>query len=188
MTLQQGDLKVILLGDSAVGKSKLLERYLMDQYEPVQLSTFALTLFRKTTVVDGTSLDIDFWDTAGQERFNKMHPAFYDKAHACVLVFDVTRKSTYQHLVNWYSELREFCEHIPCILVANKIDEDYKVTRKNFKFASQNDLPFFFVSAADGTNVVKALDEAVRCGLQYKQSGRKDFVGEVRDLLSNEIP
>lgn len=188
----------------------------MDQYEPVQLSTFALTLFRKTSVIDGESVDIgaslfqtlgvplsacrphrraspppatppiDFWDTAGQERFNKMHPAYYDKAHACVLVFDVTRKSTYQHLANWYSELREFCEHIPCILVANKIDEDYKVTRKNFKFASQNDLPFFFVSAADGTNVVKALDEAVRCALKHKQSGKKDFVEEVRDLLDKK--
>jgi Rab-like protein 2 len=115
-------------------------------------------------------------------------------------VFDVTRKVTYQHLSDWYGELRQYCENIPCILVANKIDVDYKVrttrphgmdpphgvslfgmigewrggticlsvrcesicmstvvqvTKKSFKFASQYDLPFFFVSAADGTNVVQ---------------------------------
>ncbi len=64
------DLKIILLGDSAVGKSKLIERYLMDEYNPRQLSTYALTLFRKEVKLDdegddGSSVVVDFWDTAG---------------------------------------------------------------------------------------------------------------------------
>jgi Rab-like protein 2 len=84
-----------------------------------------------------------------------MHPSYYYRAHCCILVFDVTRKITYTHLADWYKELREFCEGIPCVLVANKIDVDYNVTRKEFKFASKHNLPFFFVSAADGTNVTK---------------------------------
>ena len=99
-----------------------------------------------------------------------MHPSYYYRAHCCILVFDVTRKVTYQHLSDWYKELREHCENIPCVLVANKIDVDYnvrcfalrlftyclaQVTRKEFKFASKHNLPFFFVSAADGTNIVK---------------------------------
>merc|ERR1711988_1219321 len=81
--------KVILLGDSAVGKSKLVERFLMDGYQPQQLSTYALTLFRHNTELavgpDGErqKIAIDFWDTAGQERFNSMHPSYYFKAHAC---------------------------------------------------------------------------------------------------------
>jgi Rab-like protein 2 len=151
------DLKVILLGDSAVGKSKLVERYLMNEYNPRQLSTYALTLFRKEIVLEGSSIPttVDFWDTAGQESFNRMHPSYYHLAHCCILVFDVTRKMTYQHLTDWYRELREYCDGIPCVLVANKIDVDYNVTRKEFKFAKKHNLPFFFVSAADGTNVVK---------------------------------
>jgi Rab-like protein 2 len=56
-----------------------------------------------------------------------MHPSYYYRAHCCVLVFDVTRKITYQHLSDWYSELREYCSDIPCVLVANKIDVDYNV-------------------------------------------------------------
>ena len=98
---------------------------------------------------------LEIWDTAGQERFNFMHPIYYNQAHACILVFDVTRKPTYVHLKTWYKELRSYCPDIPCILVANKVDVDYLVTRKEFKFPSDHNLPFFFVSSADGTNVVK---------------------------------
>jgi small GTP-binding protein len=123
------DLKIILLGDSAVGKSKLIERYLMDEYNPRQLSTYALTLFRKEVKLEsGESSVVDFWDTAGQEAFNRMHPSYYYRAHCCILLFDVTRKVTYQHLADWYKELREYCENIPVVLVANKIDVDYNVS------------------------------------------------------------
>ena len=83
----EADLKIILLGDFAVGKSKLVERFLMDDYEPRQLSTYALTVFRYETTVDNEKIKIDFWDTAGQERFESMHPSYYYRAHACILVF-----------------------------------------------------------------------------------------------------
>jgi Rab-like protein 2 len=127
--LPDPDLKIILLGDSAVGKSKLVERFLMDEYNPRQLSTYALTLFRKhVDLENGESVLVDFWDTAGQESFNQMHPSYYYRAHCCVLVFDVTRKITYQHLTDWYKEFREFCPDVPCVLVANKIDVDYNVS------------------------------------------------------------
>merc|ERR1711903_379571 len=74
--------------------TKLVERFLMDEYNPQQLSTYALTMFRKNLDIDGKNVKVDIWDTAGQERFNKMHPAYYHKAHACILCFDVTRKAT----------------------------------------------------------------------------------------------
>jgi Rab-like protein 2 len=62
------------------------------------------------------------WDTAGQESFNSLHPSYYFGADVCILVFDATRKITYTNLAKWYQELRTHCPHIPCILVANKID------------------------------------------------------------------
>jgi Rab-like protein 2 len=179
---------VILLGDSAVGKSKMVERFLMDEYNPRQLSTYALTLFRKEVSIDGIEkkpLIVDFWDTAGQESFNRMHPSYYYRAHCCILVFDVTRKVTYQHLSDWYKELREYCSDIPCLLVGNKIDVDYNVTRKEFKFASKHDLPFFFVSAADGTNVVKIFECAVAEAYKFKESGG-DMMAEMLDLLGGD--
>lgn len=137
-SLPDPDLKIILLGDSAVGKSKLIERYLMDEYNPRQLSTYALTLFRKEVRLEsGESSVVDFWDTAGQEAFNRMHPSYYYRAHCCILLFDVTRKMTYQHLADWYKELREYCENIPVVLVANKIDVDYNVSVVEINFPRQ---------------------------------------------------
>ncbi|OQS00768.1 ras family GTPase [Achlya hypogyna] len=183
-TLAITSFQIILLGDSAVGKSKLVERFMMNEYQPRQLSTFALTLFRKELAMDdGTTAKIDIWDTAGQERFSSMHPSYYFGASACILVFDVTRKTTYQHLADWYKELREYCENIPCFLAANKVDVDLEVTNKKFKFAETHNLGFHFVSAADGTNVVKIFEEAIRAGLKYKREGG-DFMADVLDLLN----
>eukprot|EP00644_Phytophthora_capsici_P004738 jgi/Phyca11/534041/estExt2_fgenesh1_pg.C_PHYCAscaffold_190154 len=185
-SLGEPDVKVILLGDSAVGKSKLVERFMMNEYQPRQLSTFALTLYRKEVEIDEDKgkrmVKVDFWDTAGQERFSSMHPSYYYGATACILVFDVTRKVTYQNLANWYKELREYCENIPCFLVANKIDVDMNVTNKKFKFAETHNLEFSFVSAADGTNVVKVFKEAVEAACNFKLEGG-DFMSDVLDLL-----
>lgn len=184
--LTQADgVKVILLGDSAVGKSKLVERYLQDRYNPQQLSTYALTLYKhQMKDKSGKTISVDLWDTAGQERFNSMHPSYYYQAHACIMVFDVTRKVTYKNLETWWNELQEFCKGIPTIVVANKIDMDYSVTQKSFAFATKRKLPFFFVSASDGTNVVRIFESAVLAGQRRKESPKEDFFNDVLDLLS----
>ncbi|XP_053800257.1 rab-like protein 2A isoform X3 [Vidua chalybeata] len=130
---------------------------------------------------------LDFWDTAGQERFRSMHASYYHQAHACIMVFDVQRKVTYKNLNSWYKELREFRPEIPCIVVANKIDADMKVTQKSFNFARKFSLPFYFVSAADGTNVVKLFNDAIRLAVAYKQHSG-DFMDEVlRELESFDL-
>uniref|UniRef100_A0A8C0RLQ2 RAB, member of RAS onco family like 2B n=1 Tax=Canis lupus familiaris TaxID=9615 RepID=A0A8C0RLQ2_CANLF len=126
----------------------------------------------------------DFWDTAGQERFQSMHASYYYKAHACIMVFDVQRKVTYKNLSTWYTELREFRPEIPCILVANKIDADIKMTQKSFSFARKFSLPLYFVSAADGTNVVKLFNDAIRLAVSYKHNSQ-DFMDEVLQELEN---
>ncbi|KAK3281868.1 hypothetical protein CYMTET_10353 [Cymbomonas tetramitiformis] len=102
-------------------------------------------------------------------------------------VFDVTRKVTYKNLELWYKELQEYCKGIPCFVVANKIDVDYKVTSKTFNFASKRRLPFQFVSASDGTNVVKVFHAAIMAGLQQKDAPPDDYFSEVMNLL-NDTP
>ena len=77
------------------------------------------------------------------------------------MAFDVTRKVTYKNLDRWYAELQEYCPRIPTIVVTNKIDVDYGVTERTFAFPEKRGLPFCFVSAADGTNVVKVFQQAI---------------------------
>ncbi|KAI9140955.1 RTW putative [Paraphysoderma sedebokerense] len=186
---QPADLKIILLGDSAVGKSKLIERFLLDNYLPNTSSTYALALYRYQTShpISNDPILIDFYDTAGQERFQSMHASYYYGAHCCLLCFDVTRKITYKNLDNWYQELKRFRPNIPVLLVANKIDQDPRMAKKTFAFAETNKLPISFVSASDGTNVVKTFKHAISVALEYKDDGSKgDFLEEVMQLLNDD--
>mmetsp|Transcript_37665 Transcript_37665/g.60441 ORF Transcript_37665/g.60441 Transcript_37665/m.60441 type:complete len:245 (-) Transcript_37665:277-1011(-) len=176
-------IKVILLGDSGVGKSKLIERFLMDKYVPLQNSTYALTIFRHKAKVGEKEVDIDFYDTAGQERFASMHPSYYFRAQSCVLVFDTTRKITYKNLMQWYKELKQYRPGIPIICVANKIDVNPKATTKKFKFATSRDLPLYYCSAADGTNVVRLFKEAIRLAVEGAEKPSNDFTEEVMRTL-----
>ena len=130
---------------------------------------------------------VDIWDTAGQESFNELHPTYYYGAHVCVLVFDSQRKVTYQNLRNWYKEMRDQCPYIPCMVIANKIDMDTKVTGRRYNFISEIGCPFEFVSAADGTNVVAIFKQALQMGLEYKNNPHEDdFMFEVDQLLSKD--
>ncbi|KEG14862.1 putative rab11B GTPase [Trypanosoma grayi] len=177
--------KLILLGDSAVGKSKLVERFLMQRYVPVQMSTYALTLFHYDFInEDDEAVDLDIWDTAGQERFATMHPAYYHEAHACILVFDVTRKATYKNLEKWLGELRNYREHIPCVVACNKIDTDPSVVSKSFAFVEKHNLPLHYVSAADGTNVVQLFEAATAEAVRYKKNPKnEDFMSQVLGFI-----
>ncbi|NXF82725.1 RBL2A protein, partial [Sclerurus mexicanus] len=167
--------KIICLGDSAVGKSNWAGLCLLSvSCDENRVSCVILSCFCVT----------DFWDTAGQERFQSMHASYYHQAHACIMVFDVQRKVTYKNLNSWYRELREFRPEIPCIVVANKIDADMKVTQKSFNFARKFSLPFYFVSAADGTNVVKLFNDAIRLAVAYKQHSG-DFMDQVLQELES---
>ncbi|KAJ4444115.1 rab-like protein 2A isoform X1 [Periplaneta americana] len=181
---RKGDLavKVICLGDSAVGKSKLVERFLLDGYKPQQLSTYALTLFRYPTKVEDEDIIVDFWDTAGQEMFQSMHPSYYHQAHACIMVFDATRKVTYKNLANWYQELRQYRPHIPVFCAANKIDANMDVTQKAFAFPQKHNIPLYYVSASDGTNVVKLFRDAIQAAVKYKKNP-SDLTDQIMEEL-----
>lgn len=185
--LEDADLKIIMLGDSAVGKSKILERYLMEEYNPRTASTYALTLFRHNHHDDsGKEYKIDFWDTAGQEQFNKLHASYYFQANACILAFDITRKVTYKNLEMWYNEMRQYCPDIPVICIANKVDADPSMARKKFNFPATHQLPFFPVSAADGTNVVRVIKETINLAIKNKEEPADEVMAEIWNLLREE--
>ncbi|CAF1091426.1 unnamed protein product [Rotaria magnacalcarata] len=172
-------LKIIVLGDSAVGKSKLLERFLINSYVDARCSTFAVNIFKHTAKVDGKQFDIEFWDTAGQEKFDNIHHSYFHQAHACIMIFDATRKITYKNLDRWYNELRDIRPHIPCLCVANKVDVATEVTKKSFSFPKKHDMPLYYVSAADGTNVVRLFRDAIRLANAYRTSDTQDFIDQV---------
>ena len=119
--------------------------------------------------------------------FNKLHPSYYYGAHACILVFDATRKITYDNLKVWYNEMRNHCPHIPAIFIANKIDLDPRTTKRPYKYIEDLKVPFNFVSAADGTNVVQIFRDSLDLAIEYKKNPPKDdFMAGVLDLLGED--
>eukprot|EP01064_Diplonema_japonicum_P000088 TRINITY_DN10059_c0_g1_i2.p1 TRINITY_DN10059_c0_g1~~TRINITY_DN10059_c0_g1_i2.p1 ORF type:complete len:216 (+),score=40.90 TRINITY_DN10059_c0_g1_i2:85-732(+) len=177
-------IKVILCGDSAVGKSKLVERFLMGHFCPMVQSTHALTWFTYSAERDGEKIKVDFWDTAGQERFNEMHPSYYHGAHSAILVFDVERKPTYKNLEKWLTELRQQRPEIPVLVAANKIDLDMDVVKKEFNFSRKHGLKQHYVSAATGMNVVAMFEAAIDAAISYvKDTNKTDITELALELL-----
>nr|XP_044611549.1 rab-like protein 2B isoform X2 [Equus asinus] len=202
----EDNVKIICLGDSAVGKSKLMERFLMDGLYPSRFEMLLVPVALPTLMP--TQPHCPPLCSSGQGRRDRLlghsRPGAVPE-HARLLlpqgprlhhgrrpawrwteagqVFDVQRKITYKNLSTWYAELREFRPEVPCIVVANKID-DIKMTQKSFNFARKFSLPLYFVSAADGTNVVKLFNDAIRLAVSYKQNSR-DFMDEVLQELEN---
>eukprot|EP01059_Diplonema_ambulator_P004742 TRINITY_DN14484_c0_g1_i1.p2 TRINITY_DN14484_c0_g1~~TRINITY_DN14484_c0_g1_i1.p2 ORF type:complete len:209 (+),score=76.99 TRINITY_DN14484_c0_g1_i1:142-768(+) len=172
-------IKVILCGDSAVGKSKLVERFLMGHFCPAVQSTHALTWFTYECERNGEKIYVDFWDTAGQERFNDVHHTYYHGAHSAVLVFDVERKPTYKNLEKWLTELRQYRPEIPVLVAANKIDLDMEVVKKEFNFSKKHGLKQHYVSAATGMNVVSMFEAAIDAAIAYVNDPAKEDITEL---------
>ncbi|XP_062451684.1 ras-related protein Rab-18-B-like isoform X2 [Rhea pennata] len=139
-------LKLLLIGDSAVGKSSLLLRFTEGAFEPCQKPTIGVDFKVKKMVVDGHTVQLAIWDTAGQERFRTLTPSYYRGAQGVVLVYDVTRKDTFTGLESWLNELEMYTtrSNIVKMLVGNKTDKpDREVDRREgLQFARKRSLLF----------------------------------------------
>uniref|UniRef100_A0A8D2ZN25 RAB18A, member RAS oncogene family n=1 Tax=Scophthalmus maximus TaxID=52904 RepID=A0A8D2ZN25_SCOMX len=118
-------LKILIIGESGVGKSSLLLRFTDDTFDPEQAATIGVDFKVKTISVDGNKAKLAIWDTAGQERFRTLTPSYYRGAQGVILVYDVTRRETFAKLDNWLNELETYCTRNDLVkmLVGNKIDK-----------------------------------------------------------------
>jgi small GTP-binding protein len=117
-------LKVVIAGDSGVGKSSFMARYVDDTFSYDNESTIGVDFKVKNLDYRGDPVKLQIWDTAGQERFNSITCSYFRGAHAVIFVFDLTRKETLDHIEKWYDDVRGQCpdhSYVP-ILVGNKSD------------------------------------------------------------------
>ncbi|CAF4655863.1 unnamed protein product, partial [Rotaria sp. Silwood2] len=152
--------KIVLTGDSGVGKSNLLSRFTRNEFSLESRSTIGVEFSTKEVQVDGKTIKVQIWDTAGQERFMAITKAYYRNALGTLLVFDILKASTFQNLDQWYNEVRANAG-IECsiMLVGNKIDQRHMraVLSENAKlYAEERNIPYIETSALDATNVEQA--------------------------------
>lgn len=149
--------KLVLLGESAVGKSSLVLRFVKCQFHEFQESTIGAAFRTQTVCLDDTTVKFEIWDTAGQERYHSLAPMYYRGAQAAIVVYDVTNADTFARAKNWVKELfRQASPNIIIALAGNKADLAKK-RQVQFEdaqaYADDNGLLFMETSAKTAMNV-----------------------------------
>jgi len=152
--------KLLLIGDSGVGKSCLLLRFADDTYTESYISTIGVDFKIRTIELEGKTVKLQIWDTAGQERFRTITSSYYRGAHGIIVVYDVTDNDTFTNVKQWLQEIDRYAsEGVNKLLVGNKSDltskkvVEYGVAKE---FADQLIIPFLETSAKNATNVEQA--------------------------------
>ena len=154
--------KCVIIGDSGVGKSNLLSRFTKDEFTKDSKSTIGVEFATRQIEHDGKTIEAQVWDTAGQERYRAITAAYYRGAIGALLVYDITRRESFENCERWLRELRAHADpSIVAMLVGNKCDLRHRkaVDVEDAKdFAEDNNLAFIETSALDATNVDLAFE------------------------------
>lgn len=150
--------RVIIVGDTGVGKTSLLVRFHENNFSLAQKTTIGVDYKAKEINIEGEIVKLQIWDTAGQERFRSMTAAFYNRAQGVIVAFDVTNPESFLSLGTWINDVkRDAPPGCFIVLCANKTElpvGSWKVSREEFtRFSEDNGLIIFEASAATGQNV-----------------------------------
>ncbi|GAA5889337.1 hypothetical protein JCM6882_000713 [Rhodosporidiobolus microsporus] len=184
-------LKTIILGDSGVGKTSLMNQYVNKRFSNQYKATIGADFLTKEVMVDDRLVTMQLWDTAGQERFQSLGVAFYRGADCCVLVYDVNSSKSFETLDSWRDEFLIQAsprdpENFPFIVIGNKVDVEEGKRMVSQKRAmswctAKGNIPYFETSAKEATNVEQAFQAACRNALS--QEGDADVLSDYPDPI-----
>lgn len=157
--------KIVLIGDSGVGKSNLLSRFTRNEFNLESKTTIGVEFATRSVIADSKLIKAQIWDTAGQERYRAITSAYYRGAVGALLIYDISKLSSFENIEKWLKELREHAElHIVIMLVGNKSDlKGLRAVRSEDAaiFAERNGIAFMETSALDGGNVEVAFQRVI---------------------------
>jgi small GTP-binding protein len=157
--------KVVLIGDTSVGKTNILSKYLTNDFDPDSKATVGVEFGTKNFKIEDNIVKVQIWDTAGQERYRSITNAYYKGAKGSLLVYDITNPKTFESIDRWLSDLKvNGDENISVVLLGNKSDleSDRKVsTQQGKEKAEFYKLAFMETSALNGNNIDKAFSELI---------------------------
>ena len=160
--------QILLIGDSLVGKTCLIQRYANGIFKEDYITTVGLDYYTKQEMINNLNVSVKLWDTAGQERFKALTPSFFRNAEGVVIAYDVTNSESFDNLKFWISSIKtnlfEKNIFIPIIVIGNKIDlEDMRDISKDVAsaFAKENNFKYFETSAKTGEGVDEAFRDLV---------------------------
>jgi len=154
--------KIVIIGDSSVGKSNLLVRFTRNEFHEKSKATIGVDFGTKSMEINGKIVTAQCWDTAGQERFRAVTSGYYKGAVGAMIVYDITSKVTFKNVTRWLNELREMADpEILIMMIGNKCDLEQQrevPTKEAETFAEVNKISFLETSALSGNNVNQAFE------------------------------
>ena len=160
--------QILLIGDSSVGKTSLIQRYANGIFKEEYLATVGLDFYTKQEAINNINVLVRLWDTAGQERFKSLTPNYFKNAEGVIITYDITSSQSFENLKFWINSIKTNLGEkniiIPIIIVGNKLDkEDMRdITREEAeKFAKENKYKYFETSAKTGEGVDDAMRDLV---------------------------
>lgn len=166
--------KLLIIGDSGVGKSCLLLRFSDDIFTDSFISTIGVDFKIRTIDIGGTKIKLQIWDTAGQERFRTITSSYYRGAHGIIVVYDITEQKSFDNITKWLKEIDTFAgQHVQKLLVGNKCDLESErtiPTDAGKALAQKLNIPFIETSAKNSTNVEQAF---IRMATDIKEAKTK---------------
>ncbi|XP_043942630.1 ras-related protein Rab-35-like [Protopterus annectens] len=164
--------KLLIIGDSGVGKSSLLLRFADNTFSGSYITTIGVDFKIRTVDINGEKVKLQIWDTAGQERFRTITSTYYRNTHGVIVVYDVTNPESFVNVKRWLHEIGQNCDSVCKILVGNKNDDP---TRKQVetadarRFSEQMGIRFFETSAKENVNVEEMFSSITHMVLKAKK-------------------
>jgi Ras-related protein Rab-7A len=164
--------KVIILGDSGVGKTSLMNQYVHHRFSTAYKATIGADFLTKDCVLDGKTLTLQIWDTAGQERFQSLGVAFYRGSDVCVIVFDVGNAKSFENVGNWMEEFLAQASPrdpraFPFVVLGNKVDSSRVVEEQEAReWCAARNVRYFETSAKEDVQVEEAFEVVARLGME----------------------
>ncbi|XP_058472223.1 ras-related protein Rab-15-like isoform X1 [Solea solea] len=179
--------RLLLLGDSGVGKTCMLRRFTDCEFDPSHISTIGVDFKMKTLEIDGIKVRVQIWDTAGQERYQTITKQYYRRAQGIVFVYDITSEQSFQHIAKWASDVDEYApDKVQRMLVGNKCDDELRrqVTKEQgSKLAQSYDMEFFETSASNNSNIREAFTRVTELVLQAHNRDADNLLSSLDDYL-----
>lgn len=170
--------KLLIIGDSGVGKSSLLVRFADNMFSGNYITTIGVDFKIRTIEINGERIKLQIWDTAGQERFRTITSTYYRGTHGVIVVYDVTSGDSFANVKRWLHEINQNCDEVSRVLVGNKCDDpDRRVVLREdaSRFASQMGIQLFETSAKENLNVEEMFRAITDLVLTSKKAQRESL-------------
>ncbi|XP_065055067.1 ras-related protein Rab-35-like [Rhopilema esculentum] len=165
--------KLLIIGDSGVGKSSILLRFADNMFSGSYITTIGVDFKIRTINVDGEKIKLQIWDTAGQERFRTITSTYYRGTHGVIVVYDVTNADSFVNVKRWMHEIEQNCDLVNKVLVGNKDDcPELKVVEKGHaeKFAELMGVQLYETSAKENQNIEEVFNYITKLVLDSKKA------------------